>query len=281
MARTPWARARSAAAVMASASATVLASGFSHSTCLPASRAAMAISAWVSPGVQMSMTSMSSRATTSRQSVALSAQPRRAAASAARAASRPTTTAISGWTGRAKKWGAVRQACEWALPMNACPIIATRRGKLCSVMRTPGWRCPPPGPDGVGPGAGRCGSGREGVVDEVVDVVLGHDRRVQLDGARDLDLDQVGHRLALDEQPGQLDAVGGLGRRVDDRRLEHRVVGLDGLHGVLGAGAADHDELVAVGVLDGREDADALVVVVVPEVVDLRGGLQEVRCGLL
>ena len=64
---------------IASASATVLANGFSHSTCLPAASAARAISAWVSPGVQMSMRSMSSRAT-SRQSVSLSCQPNRSAA---------------------------------------------------------------------------------------------------------------------------------------------------------------------------------------------------------
>ena len=43
--RTPRARAASAAATIASASATVLASGFSHRTCLPASNAAIAISA--------------------------------------------------------------------------------------------------------------------------------------------------------------------------------------------------------------------------------------------
>ena len=46
---------------MASASATVLASGFSHSTCLPASSAAMAISACESPGVHTSMSCTSSR----------------------------------------------------------------------------------------------------------------------------------------------------------------------------------------------------------------------------
>ena len=48
------AMARAAASAMASASATVLASGFSHSTCLPASSAATAISACVSPGEQTS-----------------------------------------------------------------------------------------------------------------------------------------------------------------------------------------------------------------------------------
>ena len=73
--RTPRSAARAAASAIASASATVFASGFSHSTCLPASSAAIAISAWESPGVTMSTMSMSSRAITSRQSVADSAQP--------------------------------------------------------------------------------------------------------------------------------------------------------------------------------------------------------------
>ncbi len=122
---------------MASASATELASGFSHSTCLPASNAAIAIWAWVSPGVQMSTRSTSSRVITSRQSVALEAQPSLAAAAAARSASRPTTTAISGDRGRSKKRGAVRQACEWAAPMNACPTIATRSGAVMQVLQ--GW----------------------------------------------------------------------------------------------------------------------------------------------
>ena len=36
-----------------------------------------------------------------------------------------------------------------------------------------------------------------------------------------LDLDQVAHPLVLHQQAGQLDAVGGLGGRVDDRGLEH------------------------------------------------------------
>ena len=86
------AAARSAAAAIASASSTVFASGFSHSTCLPASSAAIAISAWESPGVTMSTMSMSSRAITSRQSVADSAQPHLSAAAATAAALRPTTT---------------------------------------------------------------------------------------------------------------------------------------------------------------------------------------------
>ena len=83
------ARACSAAATIASASATVLASGFSHSTCLPASSAAMAISACVSPGVQTSTRSMSSRATRACQTVSVVSQPSRSAAAATWSASRP------------------------------------------------------------------------------------------------------------------------------------------------------------------------------------------------
>ena len=115
--RTPFSAARAAASAIASASATVLASGFSHSTCLPASRAAIAISAWVSPGVTMSTMSMSSRAITSRQSVADSRQPHFSAAAATAEASRPTTTSIDGWAGRSKKRGATRQPWECAAPM--------------------------------------------------------------------------------------------------------------------------------------------------------------------
>ena len=46
-----------------------IASGFSQNTCLPALAAAMAISAWLSLGVQMSIASMSLRSTNRRQSV--------------------------------------------------------------------------------------------------------------------------------------------------------------------------------------------------------------------
>ncbi len=53
MASTPCSAARRAAAAIDWASATVFANGFSHSTCLPASRAATAISAWVSRGADV------------------------------------------------------------------------------------------------------------------------------------------------------------------------------------------------------------------------------------
>ena len=105
---------------MASASATVFANGFSHRTCLPASSAAMAISACVSPGVQMSMTSMSGRSTSSlpvgrREDC----HPRVAAARLAASASRPQSATMRGDSGRSKTRPAVRHAWEWAAPMKA------------------------------------------------------------------------------------------------------------------------------------------------------------------
>ena len=97
--------ARSAAAAIASASATVLASGFSQSTCLPASSAAIAISAWVSPGVQMSTRSMSSRSMT-RAPVGLASTPSRAAPAASATAAGVAAARArvsSGRSGRSKK----------------------------------------------------------------------------------------------------------------------------------------------------------------------------------
>ena len=119
MARTPCFAASVAAAAMASASATELAKGFSHRTCLPASNAAIAISACVLPGVQMSMTSMSSRVSRARQSVSTDSQPNRRATSPAAASLRPQIARMRGCSGRSKNAGAVRQAWEWAAPMKA------------------------------------------------------------------------------------------------------------------------------------------------------------------
>ena len=59
------------------------------------------------------------RSTRRRQSVSVSSQPSRPAASAVRSASRPHTTCMVGLSGRSKKCGAVRQAWEWAAPMKA------------------------------------------------------------------------------------------------------------------------------------------------------------------
>ena len=119
MERTPLAAAASAASVIATASSTELASGFSQSTCLPASSAAIAISAWVSPGVQMSTRSTSSRSITARHDVSVPSQPSRAAAASTFTGSRPASTASRGVIGRSKKRCALRQAWEWAAPMKA------------------------------------------------------------------------------------------------------------------------------------------------------------------
>ena len=104
---------------MARASATLLASGFSHRTCLPASRAAIEISAWLDPGVQTSTRSTSSRSTSRFQSVSVAGQPSRAAAAATASRSRPQMAAIRGRYGSSKKLATLRQAWEWARPMNA------------------------------------------------------------------------------------------------------------------------------------------------------------------
>ena len=104
---------------MARASSTVFASGFSQSTCLPASSAAIAISACVSPGVQTSISPTSSRLSNAFQSVSTDRQPSFSAAAAAAAASRPHSTARSGVSGSSKNRPAVRQAWEWAAPMKA------------------------------------------------------------------------------------------------------------------------------------------------------------------
>jgi hypothetical protein len=79
----------------------------------------MAISAWLSPGVQTSISWMSSRPSSLRQSVSVSFQPSLVAAAATASGLRPQSTFISGFSGRSKKRGALRQACEWAAPMNA------------------------------------------------------------------------------------------------------------------------------------------------------------------
>ncbi|HEY8470030.1 MAG TPA: hypothetical protein VIL18_10330 [Longimicrobiales bacterium] len=104
---------------MRSALSTSLASGFSHSTCLPARAAAIAISACESPGVQMSTRSMSGRATTSRQSVAASSQPYVRAAASTFSRVRPAMTLSRGASRGAKNGVTCRHALLWALPMNA------------------------------------------------------------------------------------------------------------------------------------------------------------------
>ena len=117
--RTPRASAATAASTIDSASATVLASGFSHRTCLPASSAAIAISAWLSPGVHTSTSWMSSRVTSCFQSVSTDAQPIFAAAAVTAAWSRPHSAVMAGAHGRSKNRPAVRHAWECTAPMKA------------------------------------------------------------------------------------------------------------------------------------------------------------------
>src|SRR6185295_4189336 len=124
-----------AAALMRSASATSLASGFSHRIALPASAAATAISACESPGVTMSTTSMSLRPSTSCQRVAASSKPSRPCASFTFASVRPTTTFSTGSKGTSsKKRATCRQAFECARPMKSYPIIATFSLRLAIVV---------------------------------------------------------------------------------------------------------------------------------------------------
>src|SRR5262245_49409694 len=131
---------------MRRASASVFASGFSQSTCLPARRASIAISACVSPGVATSTRSTSERCTTWRQSVAASIQPNRSAISRACSASRPQTTVIAGACFSGKCDATVRYAWLWARPMKRVPMSATRTaGMGCSGQRAVG-----PGSYGAG-----------------------------------------------------------------------------------------------------------------------------------
>ena len=108
------AQAMTAAADRAAANGVLAMVGFTYRR-VPA----IAISAWLSPGVHTSTRSMSSRLSRRVQSVSVVSQPRRAAASATRPASRPHSARIRGFNGRSKKRGADRQACEWAAPMKA------------------------------------------------------------------------------------------------------------------------------------------------------------------
>ena len=201
------AAAASAAAAIASASATVLASGFSHSTCLPAASAAIAISAWVSPGVQMSTRSTSAaldqrRASRSR----VSAQPSRPAASAVRSASRPQSDPHA---------GVQREVEEARRGAPGLGVGGAHEGVADHAHRERGSGAGHghvPFRDGVevldrlrwyrwaglvrpARRVSRTRSGLERSVEVLVDVVRGHDRRVELHRARHLDLDQVAQRL--------------------------------------------------------------------------------------
>lgn len=73
----------------------------------------------VGPRVQTSTRPTSSRSTSRFQSVSQAGQPSLAAAAATAAWSRPQMAAIRGRSGRSKKLATLRQAWEWARPMNA------------------------------------------------------------------------------------------------------------------------------------------------------------------
>src|SRR5262245_30187966 len=113
-----------AASSIRSASASVLASGFSQKITFLASAAATAIGICKSPGVQMSMTSMSLRSTTCCQEVEYSIHPYFSAALLTAASSRPQITFIIGSTGTSKNLLTCLQALLCAFPMKRCPIIA-------------------------------------------------------------------------------------------------------------------------------------------------------------
>src|SRR5271169_5136029 len=115
MLRTP---AASTAFTMVSDSAALRPSGFSHITILPARAAVMAISAWVSLGLAISMRSMLGDSTTLRQSDSTDSYPHLAAKSWARSALRAHTVLSTGWKGTSKKWLTWEKALEWVRPMN-------------------------------------------------------------------------------------------------------------------------------------------------------------------
>src|SRR5260370_41228568 len=103
---------------MALDSAAFRPSGFSHITILPAFAAAMAMSAWVSLGLAMSMRSISRDATTLRQSLSTDSYPHLAANDFARSALRAQTVLRTGWYGTSKKWFTWHKALEGVRPMN-------------------------------------------------------------------------------------------------------------------------------------------------------------------
>ena len=124
----------STAASIRSASFTLFASGFSHNTVLPAWAAAMAISVWLSPGVETSTTSMSGRVTTSRQSADVSSQPY-SRALAARSFSRPQITLRRGVRRGEQNAPTCRHALEWALPMNPAPMSAMFKSDMRGILQ--------------------------------------------------------------------------------------------------------------------------------------------------
>src|SRR5699024_1698019 len=111
----------------------------------------------------------------------------------------------------------------------------------------------------------------------LVDVVLSDYRCVEINQARHLDLNEIAHGFLLGEQARQFDAVSGLGRGIHNSGLHKGVFILNEFHHVLGAGTASEQELIAVSCVDSSQYSDALVIIVIPDGIDLRRSLQQVR----
>src|SRR5437870_13724605 len=100
----------STASVMVLASVALRPRGFSHITILPAWAAAIAISAWVSLGLAMSIRSISGDSTRLRQSVTDDSNPHWAAKALARPEFGAQTVLRRGWWGRSKELFTLRNA---------------------------------------------------------------------------------------------------------------------------------------------------------------------------
>src|SRR5699024_4460031 len=117
-------------------------------------------------------------------------------------------------------------------------------------------------------------SGFKSAVHVLVDVVGGDHWCIELNLAGNLNLDQIAHVAVLGDQPGQADAISTLGGGVNHGCLNNGVSGFDLAHHIRRTGTANHEEIIAAGVLDGGQHADSLVVVMVPDCVDFWSGLQ-------
>src|SRR5215212_2966484 len=98
------------------------ASGFSQATFLPASRAAMAISAWALLGLVTSTRSISGFLTARSQLVSEFLQPQRFLKDSSSSGFRPTTVCMMGLRGSVKNLSTFRNALLWARPMNLLPM---------------------------------------------------------------------------------------------------------------------------------------------------------------
>src|ERR1700683_3491333 len=115
----------STAATIFSDSAALRPNGFSHITILPASAAAMAISAWVSFGLAMSIRSIYFRAASLRQSVSNDGYPQLSAKASASARLRAQTAVSTGSYSRSKNRLTLAKAFEGVRPMKPQPTMPT------------------------------------------------------------------------------------------------------------------------------------------------------------